>query len=394
MSGHIQGERHRLDRIKIVYVIGTLELGGAEHQLVALARGLDRSRYLSVVFCLTATGPLRAELEQAGIRVACFGLRGLRIWRSPLRVFRIFLAFLREMRKEKPAIVHGFLFHAYVLGACVAKLAGVPIVVSSRRSLGRFKAKRPHYLLAERLANRLTNVIVANSEAVRQDTICQEGVDPSRVRVVKNGIDASPYGLPSDPALRDSLGVSPSARVIGVVANLIHYKGHRFLLEAVQEIHRRGLDVRCLLVGDGPCRADLERLVKNLGLEKDVVFLGSRQDVPRLLALMDLVVLPSLEEGFPNAILEAMAAGKPVVATRVGGTPEAVVHEETGLLILPGDPRALADAILRLLEDPPLAEKMGKAGRARVVSMFSVDKMVTQMEAVYAEMAQRHCHTG
>ncbi len=376
----------RSGEIKIAFVIPSLDLGGTEHQLVALVKGLDRSRFLPVVFCLTAIGPLVADLEKAGVETRCFGLRGLRVLRNPIRVIRCLLAFFAELKKENPGIVHGLLFHAYVLGAFAARIARIPIVIASRRSLSQFKAGKPHYPLMERLANRITDLIVANSDAVKQDVICQEKVEPSKVTVIYNGIDPSLYDIPADPGLRASLQIPEGARVIGVVANLIHYKGHRFFLQASQEVKRKHSDVKFLLIGDGPCRGELESLARELGLEKDVLFLGSRQDIPQLLALMDVAVLPSLEEGFPNAVLEAMAVSKPVVATRVGGTPEAVVHGKTGLLVPPRDPRALADAILELLGDPRLAQQMGKAGRGRVKKEFGLDRMIQEMEGLYEEL--------
>lgn len=375
--------------IKIAYVIPTLDLGGAERQLVALARGLDRSRFLPVIFCLTATGPLVADLEEAGVETRCFALRGLKVWRNPVRVAQCLLAFFNDLKKEKPEIVHGLLFHAYVLGTYAAKLTGVPIVIASRRSLGHFKGGKPHYLLAERLANRMTDLIVANSEAVKEDVVRQERVEPAKVRVIYNGIDPYLYDIPADPALRASLGVPEEARIVGVVANLIHYKGHRFFLQACQEVKRKYPAVCFLLIGDGPLRGALEGLARKLGLDKDVLFLGSRQDIPQLLALMDVAVLPSLEEGFPNAILEAMAARKPVVATRVGGVPEVVIHGETGLLVPPKDPPALAEAIIELLGDPKRAEEMGKAGRDRVKKEFGLDRMIREMEGLYEELITR-----
>ncbi|MFN3476458.1 MAG: glycosyltransferase [Candidatus Methylomirabilales bacterium] len=375
--------------IKLAYVIPNLDLGGTERQLVALAKGLDRSRFLPVVFCLTATGPLVADLEETGVKVRCFGLRGLKVWRNPIRVARCLLAFSADLKKEKPEIVHGLLFHAYILAAFVARIARVPIVIASRRSLGYFKVGKPHYLLAERLANRMTDLIVANSEAVKEDVIRQEKVEPAKVRVVYNGIDPSLYDVPADPALRAELKIPEEAKIVGVVANLIHYKGHRSFLKACQTIKRKHGAVKFLLIGDGPLRGQLEELARELGLEQDVRFLGSRHDIPELLALMDVAVLPSLEEGFPNAVLEAMAAGKPVVATRVGGVPEAVIHGETGLLVPPKDPQALADAILALLDDPPRAEEMGKAGRERVKKEFGLDRMVWEMEGLYEELLSR-----
>lgn len=378
-----------LNRIKIAYVIGTLDRGGTERQLVALAKGLDRSRFRPVIFCLTATGPLVADLEEAGVEARCFGLRGLKVWRNPIRVARCLLAFVADLKEEKPEVVHGLLFHAYILAAFAARIAGVPIIITSRRGLSYFKARKPHYLLAERLANRMTDLIVANSGAVREDVIRQEKVEPSKARVVYNGIDPSLYEVPADPTLRASLGISEKVKIVGVVANLIHYKGHRFLLQACPEVKRKIPEARILLIGDGPLRGELEALAKELHVKEEVLFLGSRQEIPELLALMDLAVLPSLEEGFPNAVLEAMAAGKPVVATKVGGIPEAVVHGETGLLVPPKDPEALAQAITSLLSDPELARKMGHAGRERVNKAFGLDRMIREMEGLYEELIAR-----
>jgi len=377
------------DRIKNLYVIGTLDLGGAEHQLVALAKGLDRARFLPVVYCLTATGPLLPELTRAGIQVKCFGLRGLTVRRNPILVARRLADFLISLKKERPDIVHGFLFHAYILGSFAARLAGVPMVIASRRSLGLFKERKLHYRLLERLANRMTDLIIANSVAVREDVSRQEKVPSSKVRVIYNGIDPSLFEIPADLGLRASLGFRKGVKVIGVIANLIHYKGHRFLLQACPEVKAKCPDVRFLLIGDGLLRGELETMAEELGVREEVIFLGSRNDIPALLSIIDVFVLPSLEEGFSNAILEAMAAGKPVVATRVGGVPEAVIHGKTGLLVPPKDPQALADAIIGILSDPQQAEEMGKAGRERVKKEFSLDRMIREMERLYEELLTR-----
>ncbi len=379
--------------VKILYIIGTLDVGGTEGQLVQLVTHLDPGRFKPVVFSLSSGGPHLSALAAAAIPAKVMGFRGF------YRGFRIFLHFpkvmvqlsrlVHFMRQEQPTIVHGYLFWAYVIGTFAAKAAGVPIVIASRRGLGHFKANKPHYLFLERLANRMTDLIVANSEAVKQDVVRQEKVDPSKVRVIYNGVDLSLYrGQEVDHHLKDALALSKEAKTVGVVANFIYYKGHRFLLQACADVKRKIPEVKFLLIGDGPLREELEDLAGELDLEKDVLFLGSRRDIPQLLAMVDLAVLPSLEEGFPNVVLEAMAAGKPVVATRVGGIPEAVVHGETGFLIPPGDSRALVDAIVELLSDPDRAVKMGAAGRKRVVREFPLDRMVHQMEQIYQELVQ------
>jgi glycosyltransferase involved in cell wall biosynthesis len=377
--------------VKILYVIGTLDVGGTEGQLVKLAMGLDTRRFAPTVCSLSSGGPYLEVLAAAGIPVEIIGFRGFRrgsqILRHPHKVAAQLMQLLRFVRRVEPAIVHGFLFWAYVLGTYAARAAGVPIVIASRRSLGHFKADKPHYLILERLANGMTDLIVANSEAVKQDVVRRERVEPSKVRVIHNGIDPSTYQAAVDsPRLRASLGIPEEAKIVGVVANLIPYKGHRVFLSACQEVRRRHSPAKILLIGDGPARGELEALAQVLGLQGDVLFLGGRRDVSQLLALMDLAVLPSLEEGFPNAVLEAMAAGKAVVATRVGGVPEAVVHGETGLLVPPGEPGALAEAISELLSHPQRAAEMGMSGKERVTKQFGLDRMVRETQGVYEEL--------
>lgn len=376
--------------VTILFIIGTLDVGGAEGQLVQLVTRLDRRRFRPVVCALSEGGPYAAVLSTAGVPVRIVGFRGLkRGIRNPLsfpKVAAEFWRLVRLIRSERPTIVHGLLFWAYVLGTFAAKAAGVSILVASRRSLGCFKAAKPHYLWLERRANRRTDLLVANSEAVKQDVIAQEGVAAAKIRVIYNGIDADRYARPADRVLRETLGISADAQVVGVVANLIHYKGHRILLEACRRVRAVRPDVRVLLIGDGPCRVELEQRAVALELGDMVRFLGSRRDIPELLAEIDLAALPSLEEGFPNAVLEAMAAGKPVVASRVGGVPEAVVDGATGLLVPPGEPESLAGAILALLDDPRRAEAMGRAGRQRVVERFGMARMVEETQTIYEEL--------
>lgn len=377
--------------VKILYIIGTLDVGGTERQLVDLTLRLDRKRFRPVVCCLSSGGPLEPMLRAGGIKARCYDLRGLKVWRNPIQVGRRLLAFLADLRAEQPEIVHGFLFHAYVLGAFAAKMAGGSIVIASRRSLGHFKRRRHSYRVAEWVANWMTDLIVANSEAVKRDVVRQEKVEPSNVSVIYNGVDPSLYDVQADRALWTSLWIPEGAKVVSVVANLLHYKGHRFFLQACREIQRAHSAVKFLLIGDGPLRGTLEGFARDLDLEKDVLFLGSRQDIPQLLALTDIAVLPSLEEGFSNAILEAMAAGKPVVATTAGGNAEAVIHGETGLLVPPRDSEALAQAVLWLLAHPAEAARFGEAGRRRVTEQFGLSGMIRQYEAVYERLVAEEC---
>jgi glycosyltransferase involved in cell wall biosynthesis len=291
---------------------------------------------------------------------------------------------VQVLRRERPDIVHGFLFHGYVLGALAARMVRVPVVLASRRSLGHFKRGKPHYALLERVVNPLTDLLIANSEGVREDVVRREGVPRDKVLVIHNGLDLRRFDVPPDPELARQL--APTRPVVAVVANLIDYKGHQFFLEAWATVLRQSPNAVALLVGDGPLREEIQATVRRLDLGRSVRFLGTRHDVPAVLALADLVVHPSLQEGFSNAILEGMGAGRPVVATAVGGNPEAVRHEETGLLVPPADSAALAAAMARLLADPATARAFGAAGRARVAAEFELSRMTRQYAALYERL--------
>lgn len=374
-------------RVRVLLLIGSLAIGGAEKQLVEIALGLDRTRFEPAVCCLAGPGPLSEPLLAAGIPVFAMGIQGmsdvgpLRAWALlPTRLWQ----FVRVVSRFRPHVIQGMLFHAYVLGALVGWLTRCPVVIGSRRSLSIFKQGKPHFALADRLVRPLTDCVVANSEAVRHDTIETEGLPPGEVLVVHNGIDASRYDVPRDPALRASLGTDGPLAV--VLANLIHYKGHAFLVDAWAEVCRRYPDATVVCVGDGPMRAECERRVAALGLTGRVRFVGTRHDVPAVLSACDLLVHPSLQEGFSNALLEGMAAGLPVVATAVGGNPEAVRDGVTGYLVPPRDSRALAEAVLRILDLPDRGRALGRAGRERVLEEFQLDTMVRRYEALYDDL--------
>lgn len=367
--------------LRITYVIGSLEVGGTETQLVQLASRLPRERFDVEVWCLGRAGALGDSLAAGGVRVRELDLRSRRVAHAPRNLARM-VRLWRAMRGRRPDVVHGLLYWAYVTGALTGRAAGVPVVVASRRSLGRFKEGHRAMLLLEGVANRATDLVVANSEAVRADAIRQERLDPERVLVIPNGVDVERFAAQAAP-VRAELGVPADAPLVGVVANLIHYKGHLAFLDAWRRIRERRPDAHALLVGEGPMRAAIERRADELGVAGSVHLLGRRSDVPGLLAAMDVVAHPSEEEGSPNAVLEAMAAGRAVVATAVGGTPEAVLDGRTGLLVPPGDPEAMARAVTALLDDPARAGEMGAAARERVRSEFAVDVMVERYRSLY-----------
>jgi glycosyltransferase involved in cell wall biosynthesis len=269
-------------------------------------------------------------------------------------------------------VLHAFLFHSYVAAAPAALFARVPVLVAGRRSLGDCLPDRLILRVLARIANRCTDHVIANADAVADDARRVERIPASKITTVYNGIPDSAF----EPA--PAAALVAEAPVILCVANLIWYKGHRHLLEAVSLLRDRGVAGTLVLVGDGPERRELEDLARVLAL--DIRFLGFRTDVESLLTRADVCVLPSLTEGLSNAVMEAMAAGKPIVATEVGGTGEP-----------PADAGALADGLARVLEDPVLAARLGAEARHWSRTHLSVDAMVDRHVDLYRKLLEDRC---
>jgi glycosyltransferase involved in cell wall biosynthesis len=286
---------------------------------------------------------------------------------------------------RRPAVVHFFLPQAYLIGAPLALLAGVPIRLMSRRSLNLYQNNHPVLRRAERLAHTRMSAIIANSRAVAEE-LAAEGVSPSRLGTIYNGIDIARFRtLRTKSELRRTLDVPEDAVVFTIVANLIPYKGHVDLLDAFGAASRQIKPTWLLLIvgrDDGIGR-ELIRRAEELGIASRVRFLGPRNDIPDILNASDVGVSSSHEEGFSNAVLEAMACGLATIVTRVGGNPEAVIDGETGLVVPPRDPDSLAAAIVRLAGDATLRGRCGCAGRARVLTDFTIESCVDKYERVY-----------
>jgi len=363
-------------------MIGQLGTGGAEKQVVLLARGLrDRGIDTSVWVLFGNTETYYGNmLRRYGIQLVDMGMHGRKLSRVLPNSAKLGTLTVR-LHRERPDILHAFLFEAYVMGAALARIARIPVFVAGRRSLGNFKEGRPVALAAERLATRFTDLIIANAEAVAQDTKRRERVGDDKVEVVYNGLPEEAFAKVS-PAVVET--VMP---VVLCVANLRHYKGHRYLLEAMDCLRQDGYPCTLLLAGEGKQRQPLEDQAARLRI--DVRFLGEHHDVRALLARADIVVHPSLEEGMSNAVMEAMAAGRAIVATRVGGTPELLAGR--GLLVPPAEPAELASAISRVLADRALAARLGQAARKWSREHLSADAMVDRHIQIYSELLERRC---
>ncbi len=360
--------------VPILHLITELSTGGAQKALARLLACMDQQRFDSAVVCLyNGDKAVAQEIRALNIPVTDLGMSAK--WRLDA-LWRLY----RLLRRERPVILHTWMFHANIPGRVLGRLAGVPIIISSERTMGQ---EGPIRRWLNRTTAPLTDRVVCVSKSVADFAARVIGIPPAKLVVIPNGIPLGDFRPGDQAKARATLEMPPSALVVGAVGRLQPVKGIHYLLEAFARLASDHPEAILLLVGDGPQRAQLERLARHVGGSERVCFLGSRSDVPRLLQAMDIFVLPSIWEGMPNAALEAMAAGLPTVATAVGGTPEVVVDGVTGLLAPPCNPDALAQAIARLLRNPDLRRKMGQAGQERVEQHFSIKETVRRTETLY-----------
>jgi glycosyltransferase involved in cell wall biosynthesis len=379
----------RIKLLKFITLFGA-EVGGTERHFVNLARTLDRSRFELFLACMrrstSDTEPGLGPVTEYNIK----RLYGPRALTAQLRL----AAFIKRHRVQ---IVHAYGFYPNVFAIPAARLAGAPVVIASIRDLGDMCT--PMQRRVQRMSCRLADCILVNAEAVRERLVAS-GYPRQKIRVIRNGIDLSRFEGVRSGALREELGLPPGAPVVGVVSRVNPLKGLDYFLEAAAVVARRFPDARFLVVGDDPChqnggyRAELELLAQRLGLGGRVLFTGLRRDVPAVLSELAVSVLPSLSEGLSNVLLESMAVGAPVVATRVGGAAEAVEDGRSGLLVPPRDSAALAAAIGRVLADPELAAGLGQAARQRVITAFSLDSMTRETERLYVTLLEEKSKSG
>ncbi|MGW4421165.1 glycosyltransferase [Streptosporangium sp. NPDC004631] len=366
---------------RVLLLIGQLGLGGTEKQVFLLAMGLIRSGVAVDVVTLHSGGPYRDELDLAGVPVHHAGFRGFSTLKFLPHNLLAAARLVRLLRRLRPDVLHAFLYHGYVIGAPIARLARVPVVVAGRRSLSDFKRDSRWVYALEHVTTRLTRHVVANAAAVAEDARTVEGIAPRKLSVIYNGLPEAAF-LPSTTAQ-----IVTDLPVLFCAAGLNAHKGHRFLVEAAALLATRGTPCTLVFAGEGPERDTLLRQAAGYGV--DLRLLGRRRDIKALMNRASAVVLASLYEGMSNAIMEAMAAGRPIVATEVGGTRELLSGR--GLLVPPADPRALADALERVLHDPSLAASLGTAARAWALDNLSLDSMIGRHLALYRRLLEKRC---
>jgi glycosyltransferase involved in cell wall biosynthesis len=370
-------------RRKVFFLLDSLNVGGTETQAVELAIRLDSERYEVTLGCLRARGPLLERLAESAVSVCEFYPKGgSDSIRGMYQMFRLAVF----LRRGSFRIVHTHDLYANLLGIPAAVIARVPVIVSSQRDLahlGLYQTRRRVWL---RRLQKLSTAVLTNAGAVRDAVLAENHFLPEKVRVIHNGVDMQKFANGSRDRTWLKQG-SAQEKWIALVGNMhSDVKGHPWLIAAAGAIAGEFPATRFVLVGDGELRKDYERQVAELGLGRHFLFLGRRDDVPRVLSCCDIAILPSKAEGLPNAVLEYLAVGLPTVATRVGGNAEIIQDGKTGLLVPPEDSAALAEGILRLLREPGFAASLGKNGRECVASKFSFQKMIENTDQLYTEL--------
>ena len=357
-------------------------IGGTETQAVELARRLDPARYQVTIGCLRKEGPLLSRLEGSQVRVIEFSLgKGIDTPSGIAGILRI----ARFLRRERIQIMHAHDLWSNMVGIVAAKIARVPVTITSQRDLSHDAWYGTYRRRILRFLQGRSSAVLTNARAIR-DGLVEDGVSAKKVCVVYNGVDIDRFR--NVKSNREWLFPESAGRkLVALVGNMnSDVKGHPVLISAAAEVVKAHPEVQFVLVGDGPKRRDYEDMVEAAGLKQSFLFLGRRSDVPDILASCDIAVLPSFAEGLPNAVLEYLAAGLPVVATALGGNLEVVEDGITGLLVPSKDPEVLSRNLIRLLDDPILAAKLAQAGRENVQHRFSFERLVIEVETLYCDL--------
>jgi len=380
----------------LVFIVANLDVGGAENHVIQIALGLKKSFISPSVFAILNKGILAKDLERSGVPVTTPAVKTswntLNKFQKVTRLIQAAVSLFFYLRKKRPDIVHLFLPMPYLLGGVVSLLAGVRVCVMSRRSLNYYQSKYFGIALIERLLHRRMSYVLGNSKAVLRD-LRNEGVLENQLGLIYNGVNIpNKLCLGDRNKLREQIFVESTDLLIIMIANLIPYKGHNDLLYGLSKASTllpHNWKLVCVGHDRHGIKNQLMSLSHELGIAESVHFLGGRNDVTSLLQASDIAVLCSHEEGFSNAILEAMAAGLASVVTDVGGNSEAIRDGVDGYVIQPYMPDDLGQAIARLLNDKCLRESMGMAARIRAETKFSAEVCVHGYEQLYRKLVTK-----
>lgn len=354
--------------------------GGAERLVLDQMKHYDKKRFNLHIITLRK-GNLEGEFSNIGkVNYSCLNSRK----KFSLKTIKRLLGYINRNKIE---LIHTHLIEADMYGFIIKLMKPKIKLICTRHNTF---SKKIFWRLLKKLFSLNVDQILVVSKSVKEFISKYEFIPPKKIKVLYNGIDINKFKTRKDiKKLKQEFKLRDRDFIIGIVGRLAKQKGHRHLFKAISHLKGRTPNIRLIVVGDGELKKELEEYARKLNIEKEVIFLGFRKDMPALYSLMDVFCLPSEFEGFGIAIIEAMAAGKPVVAANVGGIPEVVIDGEAGILVPSRDSNALAQAVLKLLKNQALAKRMGEAGRRRVEKYFTLDRMIEKTEALYDKLIQK-----
>jgi glycosyltransferase involved in cell wall biosynthesis len=368
-------DRNIKRKINVIHLVEELTIGGLEKILTVIVLNLDKNKYNVSVWCLREGGFFVDKLIKAGIDVKILRISTSR---NPLSIYKLY----RLLKNHKFEIIHTHAYSAGTIGRMSAFLAGIPVIISHNHSVYDYYNK--YYHLVEWLLSLITDSVICISEVVNRFANETQRINAKKLITIHNGIDdvcAVTEKRSSD--LKKELGIPINHSVIGTITHLEEHKGLKYLLEAASLLLQQRNDVNFLIIGDGSLKEELKKLCIDLNLEKKIIFVGELSEILEILSSIDIFVLPSLREGLGLAILEAMACGKPVIATNAGGIPEIVKDGVSGILVPPKNSEALYMAMNELLNDREKREKMGRIGEKVYYEDFRTKTMVEKIEDLY-----------
>jgi len=369
----------KIRKMNIVHIVPDIGIGGLSKVVLDICRNLDKKNYnISVYAIRKYEEEFTPDFIKAGINVA-YGLK-----KGQNKGYGVFLKIAKYLKIVQADIVHTHNTAAFLDGTIGAMLADVPVRIHTDHA--RLYPDKTRYQIAEKIMSKYVAKIVAVSEHTKQDLIKYQRISEDKIVVIPNGIDLGEIKkiVPEDK--KRELGIKYGAPVIGLGVRLEEQKGIKYLIRAMPYILNKYPETVCLIAGEGSKRYELEEEAKKHGLKDSIKFLGVRRDMTEILQIIDIYVLPSIWEGLPLVVLEAMAAGKAIIATNVGGNSTAIINEYNGLLIPSRNVEAIADGILRFLKEPNFAAEMSKNAYRTFNERFTVDKMVNQYEMLYADL--------
>jgi len=355
---------------KILYILPSKEIGGTERMVIELASKINKFNFDPVVMTLQGTGSFHRILNEKNIKNY-----SLNIKENPIvAMMKIIFIFL----KEKPSLMHSFLFAGNIFARFLKFFLRIPLICSQRST---DDWRKPFHWKIDKLTHMFCCLIISNSNAGKKALVEKAGIPPGKIQVIPNGID-----LNCEKEKIEKAHIVPHKDiVVGSVGNLRKAKGYEVLIDAASIVIKKRNDIRFVIVGKGPCEQSIKKRIKENHLEQFITLSGFQENVYNYMVNFDMVVIPSLWEGFPVIALEAMACGKPVIATKTGDLPEIVLHNITGLLVDPGRKDQLANAIVFMAENSEIRTQMGKNALERV-KIFSMDRMVEQYCNVYSSL--------